>query len=199
MRSRFVNALKREEGVTLIELLAVLSLMGIILGVISTTIFFGFRSYNQVSVENRIREESDILMSAIITELYAFAPDRVYALADGTGFEMYHVDELGNPSSADKVTIRIVTPDPEHFPQQGQLQIQRAKVLNGESPSADPYEATRITDGSIVNGRSSITLEGEKAGGLDYYTTGLINIKLELSLGSGTGQSQLQLESRFGF
>ncbi|OWR27563.1 hypothetical protein CDO73_21750 [Saccharibacillus sp. O23] len=199
MRNRFVKAWKREEGVTLIELLAVLSLMAIILGVISTTIFFGFRSYNQVSVENRLREESDILMSAIITELYAYAPDRVYALADGTGFDMVHVDELGNEQTNDKVTIRIVTPDPEHFPQQGQLQIQKAQILNSSNPPVDPYEATRIANGSIVNGLSSITLEGSKVGGFNYYTTGLINIKLVLALGSGTGQSQLQLESRFGF
>ncbi|MEJ8303628.1 type II secretion system protein [Saccharibacillus sacchari] len=191
MRIRFVKALKREEGVTLIELLAVLSLMGIILGVISTTIFFGFRSYNQVSIENRLREESDVLMSSIITELYAFAPDRVYASADGKGFEMFHVDELGNQSTADSVRVVINSA--------GQLEIQKAEILNSTTPPADPYQATRITNGSIVPALSSITLEGEKAGGFDYYTTGLININLVLTLGSGTGQSQLQLESRFGF
>ncbi|MCQ4088777.1 prepilin-type N-terminal cleavage/methylation domain-containing protein [Saccharibacillus sp. JS10] len=191
MRNRFVKALKREDGVTLIELLAVLALMSIILGVISTTIFFGFRSYNQVSVENRLREESDVVMSSIITELYAFAPDRVYPLANGTGFEMYHVDELGNQQESDKVAVVIAS--------NGQLEIRRNTVLNSASPPVDPYQATRISNGSIIQNLSSITIEGQTAGGFNYYTTGLININLVMSLGSGTKQSQLQLESRFGF
>lgn len=189
MRNRFANMWKREEGVTLIELIAVLSLMSMILGIISTTIFFGFRSYNTVGVENRLREEGDILMSSIITELYVFAPDHVYPLANGKGFQMLHVtaDGTEDPSDATTVSINETT---------GQLEIQKANVDYSRIP--DPFQSTRI-NGRIVQGLSAITLEGNKAGGFDYYTTGSIKIKLALTLGEGTDSSQIELESRFGF
>lgn len=189
MRNRFANMWKREEGVTLIELIAVLSLMSMILGIISTTIFFGFRSYNTVGVENRLREEGDILMSSIITELYVFAPDHVYPLANATGFRMLHVTADGTEDPSDATTVRINA-------ETGQLEIQKANV--DYSKMADPYQSTKI-NGTIVQGLSSITLEGDTAGGFDYYTTGSINIKLALTLGTGTDGSQIELESRFGF
>ncbi|NGZ76088.1 pilus assembly FimT family protein [Saccharibacillus alkalitolerans] len=183
MRNRFVNGLKREEGVTLIELLAVLSLMAMILGVVSTTIFFGFRSYNHVGTENRLREEGDILMSSVITELYVSAPDHVYALADGSGFRMVNVDASGTEVASTEKIVRIVD---------GQLQIQKA----GLSGEGDAYQSTKV-DSRIVPELSSIEIEGDTAGGFDYYTTGLINIKLVLQLGENG--SRLELESRFGF
>lgn len=205
MRNRFVNKLKREDGVTLIELLAVLSLMGIILGVISTTIFFGFRSYNQVNVENRLREDGDILMSSIITELYAYAPDRIYAKADGKGFDMVHVDSQGT-ELPDRVEVWIQSEDRKEgqtkrdVPDNGQLGIKRATDATADPASApaDPFQSTSI-GGSIIPKSSFITIEGEKAGGFDYYTTGLINIKLVLTRSEGSSRSQIELESRFGF
>ncbi|GGN93089.1 PilW family protein [Saccharibacillus kuerlensis] len=185
MHNRFVNRLKREEGVTLIELLAVLTLITMILGIISTTLFFGFRSYNQVDAENRLREEGDILMSSIITELYVSAPDHVYALADGSGFRMVNVDTDGTEIASTEKTIRVA---------EGQLQIQKPGVSN----AADPYQSTKV-NAQIVPGLSSIRIEGDTVGGFDYYKTGLINIKLVLALGEGAERSQIELESRFGF
>ncbi|WP_172257100.1 type II secretion system protein [Saccharibacillus deserti] len=185
MRSRFVKMLRREEGFTLIELIAVLSLTSMVLGIISTTLFFGFRSYHQVSAENKLREEGDILMSAIITELYVFSPDRIYALPGGSGFRMLHVTEDGTEIPAEEVAVEIV---------EGQLQIRRP----GTAASADPYQTTR-TDSQIVPGVSTMTIEGERTGGFEYYTTGLINIKLALELEEGSGRSGIDLESRFGF
>lgn len=203
MRKRFVKAIKQEEGVTLIELLAVLSLMAMILGIISTTIFFGFRSYNQVSIENKLREEGDILMSAVIAELYAYSPDRIYALADGSGFEMAHVDDQGNELPG-RVKVWIQKDawqegqTKQNTPEPHQLGIKRTANLDPANLPEDPFQSTRIS-GEIVPERSAITIEGDKTGGFDYYTTGLINIKLVLALGAGTDRSQIELESRFGF
>ncbi|WP_051507109.1 prepilin-type N-terminal cleavage/methylation domain-containing protein [Saccharibacillus sacchari] len=184
MRNRFVKRWKQEEGLTLIELLAVLSLMGMILGLISTTIFFGFRSYNAVGVENRLREEGDILMSSIITELYVSAPDHVYALADGSGFRMVNTDLNGTELPATQKTVQIVN---------GQLEIRKA------GDAADVIYQSTQTNAQVVSGLSSIRIEGSTVGGFEYYTTGLINIHLVLALGGEANRSQIELESRFGF
>ncbi|WP_172198309.1 type II secretion system protein [Saccharibacillus qingshengii] len=193
MRKLFAK-LHREEGVTLIELIAVLSIMSIILGIISTTIFFGFRSYNRISVENNLRDQGDVLMSSIITELYTSAPDRVYPLTDDSGntygIQLVEENADGTPNmdTAEEIVI-----------QDGQLEIHRSKTDTTAS-----YEATRIRGGgklvvSSANADSYIGLEGKNLNVFGYLETGLIKIKLVLWMDNGSDASEITLESRFGF
>lgn len=200
---------RREEGVTLIELIAVLSIMGLVLGIISTTIFFGFRSYNRISVENNLRDQGDIVMSSIITEMYRFAPDRIYPLTDAKtnriyGLRLVNEDDKGQPNLAAAEEI-IITSDDQG---RGQVEIHKAASsdASGSDPSAvpaDPYESTRIQGGHLAvsdaNTRSSILLEGDGLNVFGYLETGLVNIKLVLQMDEGTDLSEITLDSRFGF
>lgn len=201
MRKLFAK-LKKEEGVTLIELIAVLSIMGLILGIISTTIFFGFRSYNRISAENNLRDQGDIIMSSIITELYTAAPDRIYPLIDRETNRIYGIqlveenaDGTPNLTTADNIVINEV----------GQIEIQKAKTSGDTTPApADPYQSTRIGGGgrlvvSDANTESSILLEGEGLNVFGYLQTGLIHIKLVLEMPNGSDSTEITLESRFGF
>ncbi|OWA36215.1 hypothetical protein B9G55_10225 [Saccharibacillus sp. O16] len=204
---------RREEGVTLIELIAVLSIMGLVLGIISTTIFFGFRSYNRISVENNLRDQGDVIMSSIITELYRFAPDRIYPLTDAKtnrvyGLRLVNEDATGQPDLAGADEIIISRDDQGR----GQLEIHKAEGkgttadASSSEPSAapaDPYESTRIQGGHLVvsdaNTQSSILLEGDDLNVFGYLKTGLVNIKLVLQMDDGTDSSEITLDSRFGF
>ncbi|SDX96436.1 type II secretion system protein J [Paenibacillus sp. CF384] len=85
---RFVNKLRRrikisqhaEGGYTLIELIATLALLSVVMGVIYSSITFGLNTYNKIRIENTLRDEGDLLMSSIISELYRVGPSRISQL-----------------------------------------------------------------------------------------------------------------------
>lgn len=194
---------RREEGVTLIELIAVLSIMGLVLGIISTTIFFGFRSYNRISVENNLRDQGDIIMSSIITELYTFAPDRVYPLTDAKTNRVYGLQLVNDNADGTETVDKIIITSGDDG--RGQLEIHKASVTSSDPAAAptDPYESTRIQGGHLLvsdtNTQSSIVLEGDGLNVFGYLETGLVNIKLVLQTDAGADSSEVTLESRFGF
>ncbi|MNU56413.1 hypothetical protein D3C71_455100 [compost metagenome] len=140
----FVKRLKKDEGVTLIELIAALSLLAVVLGMIYSVAVFGFKSYHKISVENSLRDEADILMSSIITNLYTFAPDRVIRDGtDGTGIILQkdYVDSNSN----NKVKERILKI------QNNALYIRDLTVA--ESAASTAAAGTLMTEGaSGVNG-----------------------------------------------
>ncbi|MFD1903650.1 PilW family protein [Paenibacillus rhizoplanae] len=80
---RYVECLKSQQGFTLIELIAAITIFSMVVGIISMVTMFGFRSYHKITIENSLRDEADIIMSSIINELYIFAPERVERTNDG--------------------------------------------------------------------------------------------------------------------
>lgn len=192
MRTKFVKRLKGQEGFTLIELLAVLSILALVLGIISTTIIFGFRSYNQISVENELRDEADVVMSSVITELYAFAPDRIAVYNDDKGISGIELLRTTAPPG-EALRKAIVISDE-------QLQIRTLEVVpDSSAPSSeeaikDSYQSTRVK--ATLTAGSSIGLDCE---GLNACETGLVNIKLVLNQDAGGRNTSVELESRFGF
>jgi len=82
---KFVNRLRDQQGFTLIEMLPTLLLLTMVMTAVYAVATFGMRSYQQINTENLLREEGDIMMSSIITQLYTFAPERVRQLTDADG------------------------------------------------------------------------------------------------------------------
>ncbi|ETT65531.1 hypothetical protein BSK66_10990 [Paenibacillus odorifer] len=80
---RFADRLKYQQGFTLIEMIAAITLFALVAGMISMVMMFGFRSYHKITIENSLREEADLIMSSIINELYVFGPTRVENTTDG--------------------------------------------------------------------------------------------------------------------
>ncbi|MEK5257159.1 type II secretion system protein J [Paenibacillus sp. RS8] len=80
---RFADRLKYQQGFTLIEMIAAITLFAMVAGMLSMVMMFGFRSYHKITIENSLREEADLIMSSIINELYVFGPTRVENTTDG--------------------------------------------------------------------------------------------------------------------
>ena len=195
---KFVDLLRREQGFTLIELIAALSLFSLVSGLIYGVMMFGVQSYQRVTMENTLRDESDLLMSAIITEIYTFAPNTVRSNTNQTIF----LQRANINGGLDEVEIGIVN---------GQLVINEIPASNPVSNPATPDPAgsletptpadtynTRTSTDSRLGPASSITLECS-ANSIQPCESGLLNINLSLILNRGDNTRQLNLESKFGF
>lgn len=166
----FVKRLKKDEGVTLIELIAALSLLAVVLGMIYSVAVFGFKSYHKISAENSLRDEADILMSSIITNLYTYAPDRVIRDGtDGTGIILQkdYVDSNSN----NKVKERII-------------KIQNNALYIRDLAAAESTASTTAAGTLMTNGTDGVGgVNGVTGGTSDpAVTSGLI----QDSVGGGT-------------
>lgn len=182
---RFANLLRREQGFTLIELIVSLILFSVVALLVSTVMMFGFRSYHKVSVENKLRDEGDLLMSSIITELYTFGPDTVTA------------SETINPDSNERETSIILSKDNSG----GSIDKVQISIANGALsiqaiPAADEFIDPKTTITSRLGPKSAIELECNIS---QTCESGLIHVKLQLISPGNEDGTGLSLESNFGF
>lgn len=191
---KFVDRLRRQEGFTLVEMLPTLLLLAMVMSMIYGVAHFGMRSYNQIKVENSLRDEGDILMSSIITELYTFAPDRVRQLTvngKNIGIRLERDPALASGTTGTIEVLNI-------YMQAGSLYIGSLQSVSSSSTVTSivqPKDQVRAIQ-SQLGDNSSIQIQSD---GRTVYTSGIIQIKLALSQ-TVQGQSKsLVLESNFGF
>lgn len=185
---RFVNFLRREQGFTLIELLAAVTLFSLVAVLISTVMMFGIRSYHKVSIENKLRDEGDLLMSAVITKMYTFGPDTVTA------------NETINPVSKERETSIILNRDNGS----GGINKVEISIANGgltihdisDPASSSSTEVTNLAVTSRLGPESAIELECNITKPCE---SGLIHVKLQLVPNEDEDGEGLKLESNFGF
>lgn len=175
---KYAKRLKSEQGFTLIEMIAALTLFSMVVGIISMVTMFGFRSYHKITIENSLRDEADIIMSTIINELYTFAPEKVENTTNINGIT------LKKSSSAD-VMIAF---------SQGSL------VLGAITAVPDPNDPRTAVHsdltGSVISATSA---DGRLCQSTLPCDTGLITIKLQLSQQYDGRAYTMELESKFGF
>lgn len=69
---RFVN---NEQGLSLLELLAAVTISFLIVGVMYNVFMSGMKTYQRIGIENELRSEADYMMTIVFNRLYEFAPD----------------------------------------------------------------------------------------------------------------------------
>lgn len=196
---KFVDLLRKEQGFTLIELIAALSLFSLVSALVYGVMTFGVQSYQRVTMENTLRDESDLLMSAIITEIYTFAPNTISS--DEVNKTIFlrrdnisgGIDEVAIGISGGQLVIN-------ELPTTDSTSIPAAPDPAGSlttSTSADTYNTRTSTD-SMLDPNSSMSLECS-ANSIHPCESGLLSIKLSLTLERGDTRRQLAVESKFGF
>lgn len=181
--SRF--SLRSDSGFTLIELIAALTIFSLVVGLISAVTMFGFRNYHKIKIENALRDEADIVMSSIMTELYTFGPDYIENIesADSSGRGIVLIKEEGGGTT--RRSIEFVN---------GSLVIGEV----GAPPlSNDPRTAVDFDlSGSKIQSK---TVDGRSCKGANFCDSGLIHISLQLQQPEDDRDYELKLESKFGF
>ncbi|HEY2492044.1 MAG TPA: prepilin-type N-terminal cleavage/methylation domain-containing protein [Paenibacillus sp.] len=186
--TKYVKRIRGEQGFTLIELIASLTILTLVVGIIYSVTMFGLRSYHKVQIENSLREEADILMSSIISELYVFGPENVSqteSKGDRVGdnsslLELKRMDkekEIGREILMDsgKLYIRDIAKGADEGSNTGEILVQSELI--------QPGSEVRLT---CSNGKLTCS-------------SGLIEIKLVLEQTFESKDYQLELNSRFGF
>ncbi|MEK3696721.1 MULTISPECIES: type II secretion system protein [unclassified Paenibacillus] len=181
---KYVDRLKSQQGFTLIELIAAITLFSMIVGIISMVTMFGFRSYHKITIENSLRDEADIIMSSIINELYTFAPERLESTDNNDGILLKK--KLVETDIDYKNIVKIAFT-------QGQLVI-GAEV---DGPTNDSRTAVKsdLTGSSI----SSATSDGRSCTKDAPCDSGLIEITLKLTQKYDGRDYTMEMKSKFGF
>ncbi|TXK85383.1 prepilin-type N-terminal cleavage/methylation domain-containing protein [Paenibacillus sp. N3.4] len=183
--NQFVRRMRDQNGFTLIELIASLSLLSLVMGTIYAVITFGFTSYNKVTVENALRDEADIIMSSVMTELYTLGPSTIKSIPNQEGIELIRQPLDSKITETTKSQIII----------NRESGSQKDILLIGGNP-LDPTGQRAIHIDANLTG-STIRLE---CGGIQDCHSGLIVINLQLAQDDKKGISHtLNMQSRFGF
>lgn len=190
---KFVNRLRRQDGFTLVEMIPTLLLVAMVMTMVYGVAHFGMRSYNQIKVENSLRDEGDILMSSIITELYTFSPDRVRQLTvNGKNIGIRLERDPAITSGTGTIEALNI------YMQAGSLYIGDLESISSSSTVTSivlPKDQVRAVQ-SQLGDSSFIQIQSD---GRTVYNSGIIQIKLALAQ-TVQGQSKsLVLESNFGF
>lgn len=69
--------LKNERGLTLVELLAVFVILGIVSSLAYSVLMNGFKAYDRIEIESKLRDEADIIMAELISELYTLKESEI--------------------------------------------------------------------------------------------------------------------------
>ncbi|SFT29438.1 type II secretion system protein J [Paenibacillus sp. BC26] len=197
--NRFVNSLRKrltgkdaEGGYTLVELIASLTLLSVVLGVIYSSITFGMNTYNKVRVENSLRDEGDLIMSSIITELYRVGPSRISqsdaSLSQSITLTLPEISSEDPIETGDDPLREVISIKPNTSNKSALFIGNREVVIDSEIvPKSTPTD----------NESSSITLKC--VSGQTGCSSGMIEINLKLRQEYGDRNFDLKLESRFGF
>lgn len=85
--------IKNSKALTLIELLAVISIASIAVVLATSLIITSIKKYNEISAENALRDEADLIMAKIYNNLYQLKESSIW-----------NKDELLSSSGADYIT-----------------------------------------------------------------------------------------------
>ncbi len=137
---------------------------------------FGFNTYHKVTVENSLRDEGDLIMSTVISQLYDKGATSVRQ--SSYGIDLLAIDDV---RAIEDVIYSL------------RLTNERLEIVDTKTSAVQPVE----TDSKIDQARSGITLVCTPASPI--CGSGRIDIKLVLYQMYGGRRQELELESRFGF
>ncbi|MDI4644314.1 PulJ/GspJ family protein [Cohnella hashimotonis] len=171
-KNRNVN----QDGFTLIEMIATLTVLSIVSIAIYSVIQFGFNTYHKVTIENSLRDEGDLIMSKIIAQLYEQGPESIADLPNG---------------------IKLINKEDNAVTSESQIQIINKKLHVYHEDGTDELIDTISDIEPVDQVTKEITISCQI--GIAECPSGLIEVSIKLSQAFSGKVQSLELESRFGF
>lgn len=127
---RFVN---NEKGLSLLELLAAMTISTFILAAIYGVFLSGIKTYQRIGIENELRSEADYMMTIVLNNLYQFSPDGI----DTTATTNERIVFINNKQK--KIDTRVgLVEEQETAAESFTIELQNdALSINGQPISSD--------------------------------------------------------------
>ncbi|WLR50095.1 prepilin-type N-terminal cleavage/methylation domain-containing protein [Bacillus tianshenii] len=197
--NHFDKYIRNDRGLTLIELLATITISAFIIGGISTVLIMGVNTFNKTMVEGEIRDEADYLASMVMKEIYEFSPDYVEELNETgkTGiiaykFSGYTINDEGV----------LLSPKGKEPAQQLEIFLEENAAGSSDLKVIGPFVYSTTAEPVKILNENGITIEESSkltvkfSQGDTYKESG--QLSLQLSLTKNPVESML-MESTFGF
>ena len=181
-----------EKGITLIELLATLTVLMVVLPVIYGVFSSGLKLYNKIQIEGQLRDDADYAVTMVMNTFYSYPFDEVTGCGDNC------IELINNRATT------VGKEDKKSF-----YTVNKNKDLNEKSTSIKIHFPDKNKNGVIeINGKSldvnsnfshsmiSLTCQNNSLsceGGKD----GMIHIDLQLN--NERLEKPFHLKSQFGF
>ncbi|MGZ0086580.1 type II secretion system protein J [Geobacillus sp. C56-T2] len=125
-----------EKGMTLVEVLAAITISMLIVGAVYAVFLGGVRAYQHIGIENELRSEADYVAARLMNALYAFAPDGLEA-----------------ERSQENQTLREL-----RFIRNEQFQTNNQVGLVSRAETEQPtYQSVAIKDGKLMIDGAAVT------------------------------------------
>lgn len=183
---------RRDEGLSLIEILVSIVIASILSAVILTVFLLGAKSFKQTDAISDVRSEADIMISSVLSDITTSGYDFVRLSDDGQTLSLYDATPLNvDPDSGLLVRINdqnmIMNPKPIKVLRFGEgaltLTDREDELLLSSTGNASQFRIKKAT---------SMTING-----VTYYQHGILEIALKIQ--STQEEKLLSLQSGIGF
>lgn len=93
---------RNEKGLTLIELLATIVVMGMLAILSYQVIFQGFSNYERIKVETELRDEADYIMASLLKEVFSYQESKIELISEESSRNFYFENEVETDPDIEK-------------------------------------------------------------------------------------------------
>ncbi|MBR2516640.1 prepilin-type N-terminal cleavage/methylation domain-containing protein [Geobacillus sp.] len=188
------RSVDNQDGMSLVELLAAITISMVIIGIIYTVFIAGIRVYERIGIENELRSEADYAAARLMNALYAFSPDGLEAGQNQENKPLHQLAFVKNEQFETNSQVGLVSRGQATKPSVRTISIENGKlIVDGE-----PITSTRLLlDGSS----SSFSFRCARREGI-ICRSGVLTMTLTIQDAENHGVISIKpftLKTEFGF
>ncbi|ASS98681.1 MULTISPECIES: PulJ/GspJ family protein [Geobacillus] len=187
------RSVDNQAGMSLVELLAAITISMLIIGIIYTVFVAGIRVYERIGIENELRSEADYAAARLMNTLYSFSPDGLDAGQNQENKPLRQLSFIKNEQFQTNGQVGLVSREQAAEPSVRTISIGNGKLMvDGET-----ITSTRL----LLDDSSSLSFRCARREGT-ICRSGVLTMTLTIKDGENHGVISIQpftLRTEFGF